>query len=117
MQSAYEKLPVYRKADQLYAYFECIVRNFDRHNKYTIGADLRNFSRRVVVLIAKANTRSNRVECLQEAIDKLEELKVTVRACQTVRAFKKAKSYEHSSKEIVSLLMQCEGWKASFLRQ
>jgi hypothetical protein len=36
-----EHLPIYKKAMEIALYFEQIVRNFSRYNKYTIGSDLR----------------------------------------------------------------------------
>jgi len=42
-----EHLPIYKKAMEIALYFEQIVRNFSRYNKYTIGSDLRNKSREI----------------------------------------------------------------------
>lgn len=109
-QSAYENLPVYKAALDLAQYFEKVVRNFDKYHKYACGSDLRNMSRRILVLIAKANKKESRVDCLKEAIELLEELKITVRVCQEIRAFRSNKSYEFASKAIVSILQQCGGW-------
>lgn len=36
----YEHLPIYKKAMDLTVYFEKIVRNFSRYNKYTLGSEL-----------------------------------------------------------------------------
>jgi len=47
----YEDLPKYKAAFDLVLYFEKIVKNFSRYNKYTHGADLRNLSRQVVMLV------------------------------------------------------------------
>ncbi|MCP4491570.1 MAG: hypothetical protein GY820_30325 [Gammaproteobacteria bacterium] len=52
----YEHLPIYKKAMDLTIYFEKIVRNFSRYNKYTLGSDLREKSRKIVELIIKANS-------------------------------------------------------------
>jgi len=111
MQSLYEKLPIYKKSLELNVYFEKVVKNFDRHHKHVIGADLRNLSRRVVVLVSKANIRATRVQYLAEAIERLEELKIVIRVCQELRIFKSARSFEFSSKSVIDLLKQCEGWK------
>jgi hypothetical protein len=52
----YDSLPIYKKAFDLALYFERIVKNFSRYNKYTLGTDLRNKSREICVCIAKANS-------------------------------------------------------------
>ncbi len=51
----YEHLPIYKKAMDLTVYFEKIVRNFSRYNKYTLGSELREKSRQIVELIIKTN--------------------------------------------------------------
>jgi hypothetical protein len=58
--SLYEQLPVYKKALDLTVYFNTVVRHFDKHYKYTIGADLCNLSRKILILIAQANTKQER---------------------------------------------------------
>ena len=44
----YEHLPIYKKAMELGVYLETVVKNFSRYNKYTIGKDLRDLSRKIV---------------------------------------------------------------------
>ncbi len=113
MQSAYENLPVYKKTLDLTAYFEKVVRNFNRYHKYTVGTELRNLSRRILVLIAKANMKTARKPCLEEALDKLEELKILIRICKEIKAFHSFHSYEVSSKSVIDVIKQCEGWLRS----
>ena len=60
MQSKYENLPVYKRALDLAVYFEKTVKGFDRYFKYTVGTDLRNQSREILYLIAKANKNLGR---------------------------------------------------------
>lgn len=62
----YEHLPIYRKAMDLTVYFEKIVRNFNRYNKYTLGSELREKSRQIVELIIKANSTKERLPLLLE---------------------------------------------------
>ena len=35
----YEHLPIYKKAMETAVYFENIVKNFSRYNKYNLGAE------------------------------------------------------------------------------
>jgi len=64
----YDSLPIYKKAFDLALYFEKIVKNFSRYNKYTIGTDLRNKSREICVCIAKANSLTNKKDVLQSLV-------------------------------------------------
>lgn len=71
----YEHLPIYKSALDLCIYFEKIVRNFDRHHKYVVGADLRRLSMKAVMLVIKANDARNKTPMLLELKDVLEEIK------------------------------------------
>lgn len=110
MQSLYENLPVYKKALELTIYFEKLIRHFEKYHKYTIGTDLRNLSRNIVVLVAKANIRHSRKDCLTEALEKLDELKILIHVAKEVGAFKKFDNFEFASKSVVEVSKQCEGW-------
>jgi len=52
----YEHLPIYKAAFDLLVYFEKIVRNFSRYNKYTHGTALRDLAREILMLIVRATT-------------------------------------------------------------
>ena len=60
----YEHLPIYRKAMEMAVYFEKIVRNFSRYNKYTLGSDFREMSRDILRLIIKANSSREKLPIL-----------------------------------------------------
>ncbi|MEI8350072.1 MAG: four helix bundle protein [Candidatus Omnitrophota bacterium] len=111
--SLYEQLPVYKSALDLAVYFEKIVSNFERSHKFTIGADLKNLSRRILVLVAKANTKQSRKECLVEVLDKLEELKIIIHLCKEIKAFRSLNSFEFATKSVIEVSKQCEGWLRS----
>lgn len=110
MESKYENLPVYKAAFDLTVYFENIVKGFSRYNKYTVGSDLRNFSREILILVARANTKKDRGRCLEAAIIRLEDLKILIRLCRQIGAFTSPKSFEFASRSVVNILQQCEGW-------
>ena len=69
----YEHLPIYMKAMDVAVYFEKIVRNFSRYNKYTLGSELREKSRQIVELIIKANSTKERLPLFLELREGLEE--------------------------------------------
>ena len=57
----YEHLLIYKAAFDLLVYFEKIVSNFSRYNKYTHGKALREVARGIVILIVKANNTRNKL--------------------------------------------------------
>ena len=113
MNSLYENLPVYKKALDLAVYFEIIACNFSRYHKYTVGTELRNLARRIVVLIAKANTKHERRPALSEALEKIEELKILIRICKEIKVFRSFKSFEFATRLTIEVAKQCEGWLRS----
>ncbi len=58
----HENLLIYKKAMDLAVYFEKIVKNFSRYNKYTVGTELRSLSKEILKLIVKANPMKDKRE-------------------------------------------------------
>ena len=106
----YEHLPIYKKAFELAVYFDKIVRNFSRYNKYTYGSDLRNLSREILKLIIRANNSRDKSTHLLQIREKLEELKVVVRLCKELQVFPNFNSFKFAINEIIDLSRQNEGW-------
>jgi len=106
----YQHLPIYKRAMDLVVYIENVVRGFSRYHKYTIGSDLRNLSREVVRLIISANSREDKRMTLVVLRDTIEQLKVTIRICKEVKAFKSFSSFQHAVEYTVDLSRQSEGW-------
>jgi len=106
----YEKLPIYKQSLDFTVWVEKAVRNFSRYHKYTVGSELRDRSREITILIARANAREGRKEILLKIREKLEELKVLIRICQELKVFKSFKSYEYAIRNVVEIARQNEGW-------
>lgn len=111
MSTPYEELAVYKTCLELTSYFEDTVRHFDKYHKYAIGMDLRKTSQRILLLVAKANIKRFRIDCLTQAIELLEELRILVRIGGEIKAFKQYDRTKHPTERIISALKQCEGWK------
>ena len=109
----YEHLPIYKQAMEVAVYFEKIVAGFSRYHKYTLGTELRNKSREVVVLIIKANSAAERQPELLALRECLEELLILMRLAKEMRAFKSFKSFQFAAELVVSVCRQNEGWLRS----
>lgn len=72
--ACYEHLPIYKKAMDVAVHFEKVVAGFSRYHKYTLGTDLRNKCREIVVLIVQANSSPDKLPRLLELRQRLEEL-------------------------------------------
>jgi len=106
----YEHLPIYKKAMDFVIYTENIVKNFSKYNKYTLGSELRNIARKIVVLIINANSSKEKYERLIHIRETISELKVIIRICKEVKAFNNIKSFTHAIEEVISISKQIEGW-------
>jgi hypothetical protein len=113
----YEHLPIYKKAMEVAVYFEKIVKNFSRYNKYTLGSELRAVSRDIVKLIIKANSAREKLPVLHELRERLEELKVLIRISKEAHAFKSFKPFQDAIEGTVSVSKQNEGWIKSLSRR
>ncbi len=106
----YEHLPIYRKAMETAVYFENIVRNFSRYNKYNLGAEMRTKSRDIIKLIIKANSSRNKLPPLYELREHIEELKILIRISKESKAFHNFNSFKNAMECVVSVSKQNEGW-------
>jgi len=106
----YEHLPIYKSALDLSIYFENIVRNFSRYNKYTIGTELRNKSRQILCFIIKINSLEDKKSALKELILLIEELKIIIRLSKESKAFYNINSYAYSSKLALDISKQAQAW-------
>ena len=84
----YEHLPIYKKAMELAVYLQNMVKNFSCYNKYSIGTDLRDLSRKILLLIIRANSAMEKQVPLQELVECCDMLK-------TILVFAKAARTSH----------------------
>ena len=62
------------------------VRNFSRYNRYSTGADLRDLSRRILLLIIRVNYAGNKNEALRELVETCDLLKTILVFIKTIKA-------------------------------
>ena len=95
-----------------------MVAGFSRYHKYTLGSDLRQKSREIVLLIVKANnTRQQRKTVLIQLRNALDELLLLVRLGKEVQAFKSFKAFQFIVELVVSVCKQNEGWLKNTVKQ
>ena len=90
----YEHLPIYKKAMELSVYLQNTVRNFSRYNKYSVGADLRELSRSILLLIIRANSTRDKEKPLTELVERCEMLKTMLVFAKEIKAFDSFKSFQ-----------------------
>ena len=112
----YEHLPIYKKAMELSLYLQNIVRNFSRYNKYTIGSELRDLSRQIILLIIRGKLPQDKKEHLRELVEQCEMMKTALFFAKEAKAFQNFKNFQQASILAVSLCRQSEGWLQSSLK-
>jgi len=112
----YENLPIYKSAMDFCVYIETIVKSFDKYHKYTIGGDLRDYSKQILFLIHRANISMEKKEQLESLRDKCEETKMLLHLSKELKAFKSFKQFEHSSKLLVNICKQSQAWLNHYAR-
>jgi hypothetical protein len=106
----YEHLPIYKKAFDLAAHMEKVVAGFSRYHKYTLGTELRNRSREIVLVIIKANSSRDKTGHLMRLRNDLEELLLLIRLAKETKAFKSFNAFAYVAGEVASVSRQNEGW-------
>jgi hypothetical protein len=106
----YDNLPIFKSALDLVVYIETIVKGFEKYHKYTVGEDLRNYSKELMFLIQRANMSEERVSELVNLRNKCEEVKMLIRVVKELKAFKSFKQFEYSSKLTMNICRQAQAW-------
>lgn len=113
MSSYYEALPIFRAAMDAAVRIDAAVQRFPKGHRYTLGNRLRELSAEVLVLVARANARSERVQALGVLCERVEELKLVAQLGKELRAFDSFKRFTEVMEQVVSLARQAEAWRRS----
>ena len=105
----YDHLPIYRAAFDLAVHVEKLVRGFTRYHKYSLGAELRDGTRRILEQIVDANQAADRAPLLAQLRGDLERLKVLTRLCYESDGFASTRSYLYVAEQVVGISKQNEG--------
>lgn len=79
-------------------------------NKYTLGTELRDCSRKVLKHIIEANASRVREPMLHQLRQDLEWFKVLARLCHEAGGFASTRAYLYVSEQVVGIAKQNEGW-------
>jgi len=109
----YEHLPIYKSALDLTVHFEKLVAGFSRYHKYTLGTELREGCRAVLMQVLQANQAGNTpARCAELLVlrDRIDALLMSVRVAKEVKAFKSFTGYLFVVEQVGSVVRQNEGW-------
>lgn len=109
----YEHLPIYKAALDLTVHLEKLVAGFSRYHKYTLGTEMREGSRAVLMQVLKANNAAgatHRRAALLDLREMIDALLLTMRVAKEVKAFKSFTGYLFVVEQVGSVARQNEGW-------
>ncbi len=107
----YYTLPVYKSTYDLVKSIYIAVQHFPKQYKYSLGTDLQQETRRLVVLIFQANThKEDRVRYLEEFESYMEMLKLNIRLSHELKCVN-MKTHARLSMMLENIGKQITGWK------
>ena len=106
----YDNLPIYKSSLDFCVYIETIVKTFDKYTKYSIGEDLRIYSKDILFLIHKANRNKDKIYTLNLLVEKGEECKMLIQLAKELKVFKSFKQFEYATKLCVNICKQAQAW-------
>ena len=109
-------LPIFKSALDLRVYLETIVKSFDKYHRYTIGEDMRKFSKDILFIINRVGLSNNKLQALTMLRDRCEDMKMLLLISKELKAFKSFKQFEITSKYTVEVCKQSQSWLNHFAR-
>ena len=109
-----EILPILKSSLDFCVYIETIVKGFEKYSKYTIGVDVRNSSKEILFAVHTVIISENKKEKLIIVKEKCENMKMLLRLTKELQAFKSFTQFEHSSKLLIDICKQMQGWMKKY---
>lgn len=110
----YTSLPIYKATYDLLKVCTLTIKNFPRDFKFSLGDKLRNEIVELVVKIYKANSSKNKIEHLDDIIERIQAIKLLIRLSKDLHLLN-VKRFSEISELIESISKQTQGWKNSSL--
>jgi len=108
--------PIFKSALDLAVYMETIVKGFDKYHKYTIGEDMRKFSKDMLFIVNRVGLAKDKVRVITKLRDRCEDMKMLLLIAKELNAFKSFKQFEHSSMLSVAVCKQSQSWLKNVAR-
>ncbi len=89
-----ENFPIFRSALELCVYVETIVKGFDKYHKYTIGKELRKFSKDLLFLVNSVGLAKDKVRVLARLRDRCEDMKMLLLIAKELKVCKSFKQLQ-----------------------
>jgi len=107
--SQYDELPIYKASYDLFLDIFRFTKNFKKEYKYTVGESLKKEMIALVTLIYRANSRKSKYEILQEARERIENVRLLIRLMKDLQQIS-LKRFVNINKRVENVSKQLTGW-------
>ena len=108
----HNELPVYKACYDLLIEIFQFTKEFSKEYKYTVGESLKNETIRLLTLIFRANSRTDKQMVLQEAREQIEVIRLLIRLMKDMRQVS-LKIFVQVNQKVEEVSKQLTGWQKS----
>ena len=106
------ELPVYKASYDLLLEIFQFTKEFSKDFKYTVGESLKNETIKLLTLIFRANSRTDKQMVLQEAREQVEVIRLLIRLMKDMRQVS-LKTFVQVNQKVEEVSKQLTGWQKS----
>ena len=106
------ELPVYKASYDLLLEIFQFTKEFSKDFKYTVGESLKNETIKLLTLIFRANSRTDKQMVLQEAREQIEVIRLLIRLMKDMRQVS-LKIFVQVNQKVEEVSKQLTGWQKS----
>lgn len=106
----YSDLPVYKATYDLLLEMFRFTKNFTKEYKYTVGESLKKETIELIILIYRANSRTDKQETLQTAREHIEVIRLLIRLMKDLHEIN-VKKFVFINQQVENVSKQLAGWQ------
>lgn len=106
----YNELPVYKATYNLLLEMFRFTKDFTKEYKYTVGESLKKETIELIILIYRANSRSDKQETLQTAREHIEVIRLLIRLMKDLHQIN-VKKFVFINLQVENVSKQLAGWQ------
>ena len=106
------ELPVYKASYDLLLEIFQFTKDFSKDFKYTVGESLKNETIKLLTLIFRANSRTDKQMVLQEAREQIEVIRLLIRLMKDMHQIS-VKKFVQVNQKVEEVSKQLTGWQKS----
>jgi hypothetical protein len=106
----YDELPVYKATYDLLLEMFRFTKEFTKEYKYTVGESLKKETIELIILIYRANSRTDKQETLQTAREHIEVIRLLIRLMKDLHQIN-VKKFVFINQQVENVSKQLAGWQ------